>query len=76
MKQGKSELITLFKMSLYKVKLDAKVHWGNIYMFEFEEYLRKEKNTIFEKPTIIWKILKVHWKIVLIGRCRGYEDEQ
>ena len=29
-------------MSLYKVKLDAKFHW-DIYMFEFEKNLRKEK---------------------------------
>ena len=30
---------------------------------------KKRKNTIFEKSTIIWNILKIHWIIVLIGRC-------
>ena len=41
----------------------------DIYKFEFEKNLRKEKNTVLEKSTIIWNILKIHWIIVQIGRC-------
>ena len=63
-------------MSLYKVKLHAKFQWGrdyDIYKFEFEE-----KNTKFDKSTIIWNILKIHWIIVLMeGAVRdAFEDEQ
>ena len=36
--------------------------------FEYAEYLRKEKNNYFEKSTIIWFFMKIHWKIVKIGR--------
>ena len=50
----------------------------DIYKFEIEKKSRKEKNTIFEKSTIIWNILKIHWKIVLMeGAVRdAFEDEQ
>ena len=45
----KYELITPFKMTLYKVSL---VHF-DIYKFDFEEYLRKEKDRIFENSSTI-----------------------
>ena len=46
----------------------------DILNFEFAEYFRKEKNTIFEKQ----QLFEIHWKKVLIGGAVGdtFEDEQ
>ena len=59
-------------------KISLRLWHFDIYQFEFEKYLRKEKNTIFEKSTIIWNILKIHWIIVLMeGAMRdAFQDEQ
>ena len=46
-------IITPFKMSLYKVKFNAKLHWGSdilINKFEFEKKSKKRKKYYF------WKI--------------------
>ena len=74
-------IIIPFKMSLYKVKFNAKLHWGSdilIFEFEFEKKSKKRENTIFEKSTIIWNILKIHWIIVIleVALMNAFEDEQ
>ena len=55
--KGKYELITPFKMSLYKVKLDAKFHWGrDILIFislNLKNIKEKKKITMFGNSTII-----------------------
>ena len=40
--------------------------------------VRKEKNASFEKSTIVWKILKIHWKIVMMEDAlrNAFDDKQ
>ena len=72
-------IIIPFKMSLYKVKFNAKLHWdSDILIFEFEKKSKKRENTIFEKSTIIWNILKILRIIVImeVALRNAFEDEQ
>ena len=69
--------ITPFKMSLYKVKFNAKVHWGSdILIFEFEKKSKKRKKYYFWKINNYLKYFENKLKNSAIGVRDAFEDEQ